>query len=38
VLRDEGCDEFQGYLCRPPLVEDELIRFIRENAARSVLV
>ncbi|HET7765717.1 MAG TPA: EAL domain-containing protein [Burkholderiales bacterium] len=38
VLRDEGCDEFQGFLCRPPLVEDELIRFVRENAARSVLV
>ncbi|HKW37492.1 MAG TPA: EAL domain-containing protein [Burkholderiales bacterium] len=32
VLRDEGCDEFQGYLCRPPLVEEELIRFIRETA------
>ena len=31
VLRDEGCDEFQGYLCRPPLVEEELIRFIRET-------
>jgi len=34
VLRDEGCDEFQGFLCRPPLVEEDLIRFIRENAAR----
>jgi diguanylate cyclase (GGDEF)-like protein len=35
VLRDEGCDEFQGFLCRPPLVEEELVRFIRENAART---
>jgi EAL domain-containing protein (putative c-di-GMP-specific phosphodiesterase class I) len=32
VLRSEGCDEFQGYLCRPPLTEDDLIRFIRERA------
>jgi len=34
VLREEGCDEFQGYLCRPPLIEEDLIRFVRENAAR----
>jgi diguanylate cyclase (GGDEF)-like protein len=34
VLRSEGCDEFQGYLCRPPLAEDELLRFVRQNAAR----
>src|SRR2546421_430298 len=32
VLRNEGCDEFQGYLCRPPLVEEDLIRFIREKS------
>jgi diguanylate cyclase (GGDEF)-like protein len=31
VLRKEGCDEFQGYLCRPPLVEEELIGFVRER-------
>src|SRR5262245_3005915 len=37
VLRSEGCDEFQGYLCRPPLVEEELIQFIRQSEARSVL-
>src|SRR5262252_9927409 len=30
----EQCDEFQGFLCRPPLIEEDLIRFIRENAAR----
>ena len=34
VLRKEGCDEFQGYLCRPPLTEDDLIRFVRESATR----
>ena len=33
VLRNEGCDEFQGYLCRPPLTEDDLIRFVRQSAA-----
>jgi EAL domain-containing protein (putative c-di-GMP-specific phosphodiesterase class I) len=31
VLRNEGCDEFQGFLCRPPLIEEELIRFVRER-------
>jgi len=34
VLRKEGCDEFQGWLCRPALAEDDLLRFIRENAAQ----
>jgi EAL domain-containing protein (putative c-di-GMP-specific phosphodiesterase class I) len=37
VLRAEGCDEFQGYLCRPPLPEEELMRFIREDGARLTL-
>ena len=37
VLRKEGCDEFQGYLCRPPLAEDDLIRFVREGTARSAV-
>jgi diguanylate cyclase (GGDEF)-like protein len=35
VLRREGCDEFQGFLCRPALAEAELLDFIRENAARK---
>ncbi len=35
VLREEGCDEFQGYLCRPPLAEEDLIDFIREGEARA---
>jgi diguanylate cyclase (GGDEF)-like protein len=29
LLRDEGCDEYQGFLCRPPLPEEELLRFLR---------
>jgi diguanylate cyclase (GGDEF)-like protein len=33
LLRDEGCDEFQGYYCRPPLEEDELLRFLVEERA-----
>jgi diguanylate cyclase (GGDEF)-like protein len=28
LLRDEGCDEFQGFYCRPPLEEAELMRFL----------
>jgi len=37
VLRKQGCDEFQGYLCRPPLTEDDLLRFIREGGTRGTL-
>ena len=33
LLRSEGCDEFQGYLCQPPLTEAELIRFVRASGA-----
>jgi EAL domain-containing protein (putative c-di-GMP-specific phosphodiesterase class I) len=33
LLRAEGCDEFQGYYCRPPLEEDELLRFLGEERA-----
>lgn len=36
VLRKEGCDEFQGWLCRPALAEDDLLHFIRESIARPV--
>ena len=32
LLRAEGCDEFQGYYCRPPLPEPELLRFVRDRA------
>jgi diguanylate cyclase (GGDEF)-like protein len=34
LLREEGCDEFQGYYCRPPLEESELLRFLAEEQAR----
>ena len=37
VLRSEGCDEFQGYLCRPPLAEDDLIHFVRQSTTRTVV-
>ena len=33
LLRAEGCDEFQGYFCRPPLEEGELMRFLAEERA-----
>jgi diguanylate cyclase (GGDEF)-like protein len=37
LLRAEGCDEFQGYYCRPPLEEEELLRFLaEERAGRSL--
>jgi EAL domain-containing protein (putative c-di-GMP-specific phosphodiesterase class I) len=34
LLRDEGCDEFQGFYCRPPLEETELMRFLGEERSR----
>jgi EAL domain-containing protein (putative c-di-GMP-specific phosphodiesterase class I) len=34
LLRAEGCDEFQGYYCRPPLEEPELMRFLAEERVR----
>jgi len=38
LLKDEGCDEFQGYYCRPPLAETELLRFLRDEKARQARV
>jgi len=35
LLRAEGCDEFQGYFCRPPLEEADLMRFLAEERAAS---
>ena len=35
LLRSEGCDEFQGYYCRPPLEEAELMRFLAEERTRQ---
>jgi EAL domain-containing protein (putative c-di-GMP-specific phosphodiesterase class I) len=34
LLRAEGCDEFQGYFCRPPLEEADLLRFLAEERVR----
>jgi EAL domain-containing protein (putative c-di-GMP-specific phosphodiesterase class I) len=34
LLRKEGCDEFQGYYCRPPLDEPDLLRFLAEERSR----
>jgi len=31
LLRTEGCDEYQGYFCQPPLTEGELVRFVRAS-------
>jgi diguanylate cyclase (GGDEF)-like protein len=28
VLRAEGCDQFQGFLCQPALPEEDLMRFL----------
>jgi diguanylate cyclase (GGDEF)-like protein len=33
LLRAEGCDEFQGFYCRPPLEEGELMRFLADERA-----
>ena len=35
LLRAEGCDEFQGYFCRPPMEEADLLRFLAEERAAS---
>jgi len=37
LLRSEGCDEFQGYYCRPPLAEADLMRFLAEERAGKAL-
>jgi len=37
LLRAEGCDEFQGFYCRPALEEGDLMRFLAdEKATRGV--
>jgi EAL domain-containing protein (putative c-di-GMP-specific phosphodiesterase class I) len=36
LLRAEGCDEYQGYLCQPPLTAAELVRFVRDGATDIV--
>ena len=34
MLREQGCDEFQGYYCRPPLAEADLLKFLSEERGR----
>ena len=34
LLRREGCDEFQGFFCRPAMDETELMRFLAVEFAR----
>jgi len=38
LLRAEGCDEFQGYYCKPPIPEAELLRFLRDERTRQARV
>jgi diguanylate cyclase (GGDEF)-like protein len=33
VLRNEGCDQYQGFFCQPALREDDLIRFLEQSAS-----
>jgi diguanylate cyclase (GGDEF)-like protein len=35
TLRKEGCDEFQGFLCRPAMTEEDLLHFVRDSGARD---
>ena len=35
ALREEGCDEFQGYLCAKPLEESELMQFLADHQPAS---
>ena len=32
LLRNEGCDEFQGFFCAKPLEEDDLLKFLAARA------
>ena len=33
ILRAEGCDQFQGFLCQPALEEADLLRFLADRSA-----
>jgi EAL domain-containing protein (putative c-di-GMP-specific phosphodiesterase class I) len=35
VLRAEGCDQYQGFLCQPALREEDLLRFLAQHAPRD---
>jgi diguanylate cyclase (GGDEF)-like protein len=34
LLRSESCDEFQGFFCRPPLGETDVLRFLSDERVR----
>jgi diguanylate cyclase (GGDEF)-like protein len=34
MLRAEGCDEFQGWYCKPALEEADLLRFVSDERSR----
>jgi diguanylate cyclase (GGDEF)-like protein len=36
LLRAEGCDEYQGYLCQPPLALAELEPFVRGSGSFAI--
>ena len=36
LLRDEGCDEFQGFFCAKPLEEDELLKFLAARKGQAL--
>ena len=38
LLRREGCDEYQGYYCRPPLPETDLLKFLAEERSQPARV
>jgi len=38
TLRKEGCDEFQGFLCRPAMTEEDLLHFVRDSRARDAFI
>lgn len=38
TLRKEGCDEFQGFLCRPAMTEEDLLAFVRDSGARDAFI
>ena len=35
LLRSEGCDEFQGFYCRPPMAETDLLRYLAEDRQKG---
>ena len=36
LLRDEGCDEFQGFFCAKPLEEDDLLKFLAARKGQAL--